>query len=44
MIWQANAISDPEIRKETISDDSIQRILRGVEKAGYEARMPAPHG
>jgi ribosomal protein S12 methylthiotransferase accessory factor len=39
MIWQANAIPGPEIRKETISDDSIQRILRGMEKAGYEVRI-----
>jgi ribosomal protein S12 methylthiotransferase accessory factor len=35
MIWQANAITMPQVRNETIDDPAIARIIDEIEQVGY---------
>lgn len=35
MIWQANAITTPQVRKETIDDPAIGRIIDEIEQIGF---------
>lgn len=39
MIWQANSLPCPEVRKETINDETISTIINDFESLGYQVRI-----